>query len=68
MRAESLPITQETSAESITGRVGQRTKDKNENAGRLERKGKPDRTESRLRVEAIGARLECFANVRGLLL
>ncbi len=68
VRAESLPIKQETSAERITVRAGQRKKDKNENAVRLERKGKAGRTQSRLRGEAIGARSECFANVRGLLL
>lgn len=53
MRAESLPITRETSVERITRRVRQRTKDKNENAVRLRRKGKPDRTESRLRVDRL---------------
>jgi hypothetical protein len=53
VRAESLPIKQETSAERITGRSGQRKSGENANAGRLARKGKPDRTESRLRVEAI---------------
>lgn len=37
--ALSLPIIQDSSAERITGRAGQRTKDKNENAGRLRAKG-----------------------------
>lgn len=37
---------QETSAERITGRVGRRTSGENAIAGRLERKGRPDRTES----------------------
>ena len=46
VQAESLPIKQETSAKDSTGRARQRKKDKNENAGRLESKGRPDRTES----------------------
>ncbi len=46
VRALSLPIMQDSSAKDSTGRAGQRTKDKNANAGRLTRKGKPDRTES----------------------
>jgi hypothetical protein len=50
VQALSLPIKQDSSAKDSTGRVEVRTKDKNENAGRLTRKGKQGRTESRLRV------------------
>ena len=50
--ALSLPIIQDSSVERITGMVKVRTKDKNENAGRLESKGKQGWTESRLRGEA----------------
>jgi hypothetical protein len=52
VQAESLPIKRETSAKDSTGRVEVRTKDKNAFAGRLESKGKADRTQSRLRGEA----------------
>ena len=47
VQAESLPIKQDSSAKDSTGRVEVRTKDKNAMAGRLRRKGKADRTQSR---------------------
>ena len=53
VQAVSVTIKRETSAKDFTGRVRQRKSGENANAVRLERKGKPDRTESRLRVEAI---------------
>jgi len=53
VRAVSVTIKQDSSAERITGRSGQRKSGENANAGRLARKGKPDRTESRLRIVSL---------------
>jgi hypothetical protein len=47
VQAESLPIKQDSSAKDSTGSVKARTSGENAFAGRLARKGRPDRTESR---------------------
>ncbi len=44
--AVSVTIKQDSSAKDFTGRVGQRKSGENANAGRIESKGRADRTES----------------------